>query len=146
MTLVKFNRNRFAPVFPALFSDFFGRDLANWDQDFYTQPAVNVKETETGFQLEVAAPGMGKDDFRVELDQDVLTISSRKEASHEEKNGEGRYTRREFRYQAFTRRFTLPDNVDAEKIQAKYEHGVLHLTLPKREAAVVPAARQIEIS
>lgn len=133
-----------------LFDDFFSRDLWNWGLDNNsstntTIPAVNIKENAETFEVEMAAPGMKKQDFKIELDGNTLTISSevRNEADHKE--GE-RYTRREFSYQSFQRTFTLPRNVvDVDQIKAKYENGVLHLLIPKREEAKQKPPRMIEI-
>lgn len=133
-----------------LFDDFFSRDLwnlglANNSTTNTTIPAVNIKETKENFEVEMAAPGMKKEDFRVELDGNNLTISSEMRNENEVKEGE-RYTRREFSYQSFQRTFTLPKNVvDVEQIGAKYENGVLHLLIPKREEAKQKPPRMIEI-
>ncbi|WP_027000120.1 Hsp20/alpha crystallin family protein [Eisenibacter elegans] len=108
-------------------------------------PAVNIKEEADHFQLEVAAPGLQKEDFNIDLNKQVLTISAeRKEEQTQEE--QGKYTRREFSYQAFRRAFNLPDTVDEEAISAKYENGVLYVHLPKRDEAKVKALRQISIS
>ncbi len=145
MTLIKYN-NRF----PRFFDDFFGKEMDEWVANGGTKkstPAVNVKETEDGFDVEVAAPGLSKEDFKVDIDNDVLTISSEKEEKHEDQDKEGKYTQREFSYQSFKRSFKLPENaIDADKVAAKYEQGVLHLSLPKREEVKPKPARQIEIA
>jgi HSP20 family protein len=147
MSLTKWNNY---PGMNNLFDDFFSRDLWNWGQannstTNTTIPAVNIKETAEGFEVEMAAPGMKKEDFRVELDGNTLTIGSELQNQHEEKDGE-RYSRREFSYQSFQRTFTLPKNVvDVDQINAKYENGVLHLLIPKREEAKQKPPRMIEI-
>lgn len=146
MTLIRYN-NRF----PRFFDDFLSKELDNWFEGNHstkaTLPAVNIKETEGGYELEVAVPGMKKEDFKVELNHDVLTISSEKEHKNEENDKEGKYTKREFRYQAFKRSFQLPEGkVDGEKIQAKYEDGILYLSLPKKEEVKPKPARQIEVA
>jgi HSP20 family protein len=147
-TLVRTNGNLF-PAIPSLLNDFFTDDwfnssLGNWRSSGTTLPAVNVMETNDDFRIEVAAPGMKRDDFKVELDNHVLTISSQREDKHEEKE-EG-YTRREFNYQSFQRSFTLPaDKVDGENISARYEDGILHVTVPKKENAKVKPAKQIAV-
>jgi HSP20 family protein len=111
-----------------------------------TIPAVNIRETNDNFVVEMAAPGMTKEDFRIELDGNLLTISSEKEDQKEEKEGE-RYTRKEFSYQSFQRSFQLSkDVVDADKIEARYEHGMLHLVIPKKEHAKQKPPRMIQIS
>lgn len=148
MSLIKRNRNSF-PAIPALVDDFLGRELFNWDNSHFsstqtTVPAVNIKESAENFTVEVAAPGMEKQDFKIQLDNNTLTISSQKEHS-EEKQQEG-YSRREFSYQSFQRSFILPkDVVNDEGIVAGYENGVLHLTIPKKEEAKQKGPRLIEI-
>lgn len=150
MSLVKRNRsNDWFPSFSGMFDDFFNRSLSNWNNGNFsatqtTLPSVNVKETDENYEVELAAPGMDKNDFHVTLDGNLLTISSEKQAGNEEKDE--RYTRREFSYQSFQRSFELPkDVVDEENIQAKYENGVLRLTIPKKEAAKKKAPKRIEI-
>lgn len=95
---------------------------------------VNVKETETAYELEVAAPGLSKEDFKIDVDGDTLTISAEKEANKEEKQDS--YTRKEFSYSSFKRSFNLPERtVETDKITAKYVDGVLQLVVPKSEKA-----------
>ena len=150
MTIVKRNGNH-QNHFPQLFDDFFNRDILNWGLTNYsdtntTIPAVNIKETTDSYEVEVAAPGMNKKDFTVQLEGNVLTISSEKE-SNKEQSDNVRYSAREFSYQSFSRTFTLQkDVVDTENIQATYEDGVLHLVIPKREEAKQKGPRRIEIS
>ena len=150
MSITKWNSNRNLPGLTNLFDDLFTRDLWNWGMannstTNTTIPAVNIRETAENFEVEMAAPGMKKDDFRIELDGNNLTISSEHENQDEVKEGE-RYTRREFSYQSFQRSFTLPrDVVDVDQINAKYENGVLHLLIPKKEEAKQKPPRTIEI-
>lgn len=150
MTLTRRNGN-IAPSLPGLLNDFFTRDLFDWGNSNYstsgtTLPAVNVKETPENFIVEMAAPGMKKEDFKVEINNNVLTISSEQKQEREEKENEG-YTRKEFSYQSFQRSFQLSrEAVDADNIEAKYENGVLHLTIPKREEAKQKPSRLINIS
>ena len=150
MTLLKRNGNLFNQL-PVLFDDFFNRDNFNWGLSNFsssntTIPAVNIRETNENYQVEVAAPGMQKKDFKVELDGNLLTISSEKRDEKEDVETD-KYTRKEFSYQAFQRSFTLPKEVvDADKIQAKYEDGMLHLLIPKKEDAKQKAPRLIQIS
>jgi len=133
-----------------LFDDFFTKDFLNWglannSTTNTTIPAVNVKETADTFEVEVAAPGMQKEDFRIELDGNQLTISSERQNQKEVTEGE-RYTRREFSYQSFQRSFTLPKNVvDVDQINARYENGVLHLVVPKREEAKQRPPKMIQV-
>ena len=133
-----------------LFDDLFSKDLWNWglannSSTNTTLPAVNIRENAEKFEVEMAAPGMNKEDFRIELEGNQLRISSEKQTENEMKEGE-RYTRREFSYQSFQRSFTLPKEVvDVEQIGAKYENGVLHLLIPKKEEAKKKPLRMIEI-
>lgn len=107
-------------------------------------PSVNVKEDEKEFIIEMAAPGMESKDFKVEFENGVLRISSEKEEeSNEEKKN---YTRREYAYNSFSRSFTLPDNSLPDEILAKYEKGVLKITLPKKVASLSSPAKQIKVS
>jgi HSP20 family protein len=115
-----------------------GRDQTN------TIPKVNVTENKDGFYLEVAAPGLKKEDFHINLDKNLLTIKASKETREEDKE-EGRVTRREFNYTSFERSFTLPKSAEITAIEAKYENGILELTVPKKEEAKELPARQIEI-
>lgn len=149
-SLVKSNGTLF-PTIPSLFDDFFTRDwldssLANWRVNGASLPAVNVMETNEDFRIEVAAPGMKRSDFKVELDNNVLTISSEREDKSEEKDSNGNYARREFSYQSFQRSFSLPENkVLRDKITARYVDGILHVTAPKSEEAKVKPAKQIAV-
>ncbi len=137
--------------FPLLFNDFFTRDLYDWNQSNFsntgtTVPAVNIKETKESFEVEMAAPGMAKDDFKIHLDGNLLTISAEAKNEREEKS-ESNYSKREFSYQSFQRSFTLSkDVVDSDKINAKYQDGVLKLLIPKKEEAKEKPPRMIEIS
>ncbi|MGZ3939894.1 MAG: Hsp20/alpha crystallin family protein [Flavisolibacter sp.] len=147
MSLIK--RNEFFPGL-SFFDDVFSRDLWNWgvtnnSSTNTTIPMVNIKEDNDNFLVEMAAPGMEKNDFKVELDGNVLTITSEKQNENEVKEGE-RYSRREFSYQSFQRSFQLPKEVvDAEKIEAKYENGVLRLVIPKKEEAKPRPPKMIKI-
>lgn len=150
MTLVKRNGNLLNSL-PVLFDDFFNRDLFNWNSSNFsntntTIPSVNIKETPENYEVQVAAPGMTKKDFRVELDGNMLTISSGRNYEKDEGENE-RYSLREFSYQSFQRTFTLQkDVVDTDNIRARYEDGLLHLSIPKKEEAKQKPPRQIEIS
>jgi HSP20 family protein len=137
-------------LFPTVFDDFF-RPWNDWFGNepvfnrMLTVPAVNVIENDKQYKITVAAPGLKKDDFKVDLDGNMLTISAEKEETKEEKEEE-RYTRKEYNYSSFSRSFTLPDEVNKEKIEALYENGVLNLTLPiKEEVKKMMASKQITI-
>ena len=146
-TLIRRNSNLF-PSVPSFFDDFFTRDVFDWSNanSAYgaSLPAVNIKEDENIFEVEVAVPGMKKDDFKIELENDILTISSEKETQDEKEDGN--YKRKEFSYSSFRRTFSLPENkVNSDKVVAKYVDGVLHITLPKREEAKPKPIRSIQI-
>jgi HSP20 family protein len=149
MSIIK--RNNSFQGMNSIFDDLFNRDLLNWglvnnSATNTTLPSVNIRETNDNFIVEMAAPGMTKDDFKIELDGNLLTISSEKEDRNAMKDGE-KYTRQEFSYQSFQRSFQLPkDVVDSDKIQAKYENGVLNLVVPKKEHAKQKPPRMIEIA
>ncbi|MFK7807209.1 MAG: Hsp20/alpha crystallin family protein [Saprospiraceae bacterium] len=110
-----------------------------------SMPAVNVKETNDHFELELAAPGFEKSDFNINIDKDVLTISSEQETKNEETEENGKFTRREFSYSSFQRSFNLPETVDSEKVSANYTNGILSIVIPKKEEEKPQPARKIEI-
>jgi len=134
-------------------TDFFGNeslwsDLFN-DRFFNTglqskTPSVNVIENEKAFTIEVAAPGLKKDDFKIEIENDLLTISSEKEEKNEEEKEN--YRRKEFSYNYFSRSFRLPENLVTDNIDAKYENGILRLALPKKEVTPAKPKKEIKIS
>ncbi len=135
---------------PTLFDHFFDNELMNWSNRNYsttntTLPSVNIKEDEEAFHVEMAAPGLEKKDFKVELNNNMLTISSEKEEEHEE-NEDEQFTRKEFNYQSFNRSFTLPETVESNKIKAKYENGILKVDIPKKEEAKPKPPKKISIS
>lgn len=149
MSIIKRNGN-LLPGLPGFFNDFISKDLWNWGLENAsptgtTIPAVNIRENNENFFVEMAAPGMDKNDFKVELNGNTLIITSEKNLEEEAKEEE-RYTRKEFSYQSFSRLFTLPKEVvDADKIEAKYENGLLHLLIPKKEEAKQKGPRLIQI-
>ncbi len=136
-------KNNYA--YPSFFESFFGKDSADLfvPSTSGTLPSVNVVETEDGFRIEVAAPGLKKSDFKVNLDHNQLSISA--EAKKEEEKTTEKYTRQEFKYTSFQRVFSLPNTIDGEKIEAGYEDGILKISLPKREEAKVKPSRTISI-
>jgi len=143
MNLIK--RNSFVPSSTALFDDFFTRDLFDWSKTEGNGlvPRVNIKETDVGFGVEIAAPGMKKEDFHVELDNDMLTVSS--ELSDNQEEDKANYTRKEFSYHAFRRSFYLPNTVEADQIKARYTDGILSLWIPKKEEAKKKPTKMISI-
>ncbi|MHC1778680.1 MAG: Hsp20/alpha crystallin family protein [Bacteroidales bacterium] len=147
MTLIRRSEN--LPVWTNLFNDFFNQDWNDWSLRNFsltntTLPSVNIKETGDNFEVEMAAPGMDKSDFKIEVNQGVLSISSEKKVENEQ-NEENRYTKREFSYQSFCRSFSLPTTVNSDKIAAKYENGILKITIPKRDEARPKPVRMIDI-
>ncbi|MBB4080566.1 HSP20 family protein [Lewinella aquimaris] len=119
----------------------------NFSSGTTTLPSVNVKETGDEFVVEMAAPGMKKDNFDIQIDNNTLTIRSEMRNENEEQDENGKYTRREFSYQSFQRSFNLNNQVvDDARIQATYEDGILRLVIPKREEAKEKPARQIEVA
>lgn len=118
---------------PSIFNDFFDNEWM--EKANATAPAINVMETMDGYKVELAAPGMTKEDFNVHIDEDNnLVISMEKKTENKEEKKEGRYLRREFSYSKFQQTMILPDNVDKEKIAAQVENGVLTINLPKFSA------------
>ena len=130
---------------PDIFNDFF--DNSWMERTNYTALAINVIENEKEYDVELAAPGLTKEDFQVHVDEDNnLVINMEKKAENNEKKRHGRYLRREFSYEKFQQMLTLPENAEADKIEAKVEHGVLNVHIPKKEKAdVQKAVKQIEI-
>lgn len=122
-------------LWSSFWTDFYD-PFAVWGTDivrYYMPPAVNIKETDNTYEVEVAVPGMDKKDFKVRVDNHTLTVSAeRKEEKNE--NGES-YRKHEFSYNSFARTFTLPDHVEKDKVSSKYENGLLHIMLPKAEHA-----------
>jgi len=150
MNLMKRNGNQIPGFQRLFFDDILGRELFNWENNNFsntstTLPSVNIKETSDNYEVEVAAPGMEKSDFKITLDGNLLTISSVRE--HQQASREESFTRKEFSYQSFQRSFELPKNVvDEDKISARYENGLLMLTIPKREEVKQKPPRMIMIS
>jgi HSP20 family protein len=145
MSLVKRNNGGFFP-FRGLLSDFFeGEDLSLdrlWNKEM-SMPAVNISEGDKTYEIELAVPGMRKNDFKVKVENGVLTISAEREEEKKEK--EKNYTRREYSYNSFKRSFTLPENVKEDDIKAHYEDGVLKLTVAKK-VMTVSKAKEIAVA
>ena len=138
MTHVKFNR------IPTIFEDILNEIPAKWGRDWngLSFPAVNIHETNDGLHLELNAPGRNKEDFKLNVEESVLTISYEKK--QEETNKEYKTVRREYSFESFKRSFNLGENINVDNIQAKYENGVLKVFLPKKEV-VKEAAKQISV-
>jgi HSP20 family protein len=145
MSLLRFSNHQ-----PSVFDRFFENDLFDWSNRNFsttntTLPSVNIKESTEDFEVEVAAPGFTKNDFKIQLNHDLLTISTEKVTDNDTNDGQS-FTQREFSYQSFSRSFTLPNTIDSEKIAAKYENGILRINIPKKEEVRPKPARQIAIS
>lgn len=150
MTLVQYPtrfRSNLSPVFNQLFNDFLGTDGS-----FYRNlvPAANIKETDDAFLIELAVPGLKKEDFHIQIEENVLRVSANvqtaKENTEEPAETRVKVHRREFGFQSFERTFRLPKSADGDKIAATYTDGVLHLNIPKREEAKPKAPRTIQIA
>jgi HSP20 family protein len=145
MTLITLNKQpkttgRFMPMFDEVVNDFFSGNHTG--RSFFNKhTAVNIKEDEKGYQLEFAAPGFEKEEFKINLENQVLTVSAEKKSEVKEENNT--YTRREFVYNSFQRSFTLPETVKEENIKAEYKNGILNVSIPKKEESNKP---KLEIS
>jgi HSP20 family protein len=148
MTLVRFNNKPGAKYFNNLMDDLFSPMPSLFGDEFngagwkHSVP-VNVKEKEKEYLLEVVAPGFEKENFKIDLEQNILTISA--ETKTETENANEKELRKEYKYQSFKRSFTVDENIDAASISAKYVNGVLTLNLPKKEE-VKEAAKQITVA
>ena len=137
-------------IYQRSFRPFYMPNL--FDDDFFpvlshrttSMPAVNIREDEKNFVLDLAVPGIEKDDLKIDINKDVLTISS--ETKNETEENRDGYRRKEFSYTSFCRSFYIPDNVNREKIEAKYKDGILSVGLPKQEEEKNKITRQVKIS
>ena len=144
MTLVKFNNGHKNHVVNPFFSDVYSllNDSVLSDRFAVRTPAVNIAETENEFEVELAVPGLKKEDFKINLEKNVLTVSAEKKA--EQVNENKKFSKREYSYNSFTRSFTLPQSADQNKIEADYTDGILKLTIAKKEEAKI-VTREITI-
>ena len=132
-------------LFPSLMNEIFKPDwFGGLENDKINVPAVNIKENEKDFELELAVPGWKKEDFQIEINENVLTIST--ESKTEENVEKENYTRREFAYASFKRAFTLPETIDEDNIKANYDNGILKFILPKKAEALPKPKRKIALS
>lgn len=136
MNLIRFNNQ---PAFSDLFDHVFFNNVDHNYKHACRKPATNIVENEDHFELSLAVPGIEKDDIKIDLEDNMLTISSEKEVKNEDVN----YSRKEFAYHSFSRSFTLPKTVNVEKIKADYKNGILLVTLPKIEEAKLKKAIKI---
>ena len=138
MNLIK----RQNPVFTSLIDDLFLNQ--DWNHNSNNVPAVNIMEADDHFDIQLAAPGKKKNDFKIELEEGVLTISSQIESKSNEE--ESSFTRKEFGYSSFIRSFNIPDTVFTDKISANYKEGILTVSLPKKEEALPQPKKLISIN
>lgn len=136
-------------LFPSV-DDFFSNDLFDLNSRNIatlgtTLPAVNIEETDKEIMFDLAAPGMKKEDFEVELSNNILSISSEHEEKKEEKNKKGEFIRKEYSYKSFVRSFNLPEYANDSKIDATYKDGVLHVVVGKKEIGTTKKAKSIKI-
>ena len=147
MSLIKFNRKM--PWFNSELSNFFDSDDffkdSFWNKSLMNQPALNIKETEKEFEIELAAPGLEKEDFNVSIANGYLNISVEKSSSEEIEEETG-YSRKEFSYNSFKRSMLLPDNIEQDNVKASYKDGILKLWLVKKVSAEIHESKQIEVS
>jgi HSP20 family protein len=144
MTLVKFNNGQKSAINP-WFSDVFDsliNDSRLNDRFINKIPAVNIAETEGQFHIELAAPGLKKEDFKISLDKDILSVSAEKKTENVDESK--KYSKREYSYSSFVRSFTLPETADHAKIDAEYTDGVLKLSVAKKEEAKIQS-REIAV-
>ena len=141
MTLIKWqHRNPLSDMVNNLFDN----DLGDFFGKRFSDPAANIIETTEAFLLDIAAPGLNKDDFKINLENNILTISA--EFNDQKREEEKNYTRKEFYYGSFSRAFTLPKTIDLDAIKADYVEGILKVTLPKKQEARVEMKKEIKIS
>lgn len=147
MNLVK--RSNYIPTSSSFFDDFLTKDLfdwSGWTDQGGSVPRVNIVETNEDFRVEMAVPGMKKEDFHLELDNDMLTIQSDAGIDDAQMNGNLKFTRKEFDYGSFKRSFFLPNTVEMDSIEAKYQDGILRLLIPKKEEARKKPIKTIAIT
>lgn len=147
MTLVKTVDHKPAVVFGNLFDDLFGKPFSKWIDEagpslYPAFPPVNITETKEAYMLEVVSPGLEKEDFKIETEGNILSLSAEKKEEKKEEND--KQIRKEYTFRSFKRSFTLNDEVDSEKIHAKYDKGVLQVVLPKKEEKI-PVQKQIAV-
>lgn len=152
MSLLQKRKNRNGSLFPSLRNEplanrFFIPRLFDVGDDFFNEgvsvPPANITETNKDFRLELSVPGFKKEDFTIDVESGLLTISSEKE--EESKTDDKNYRRREFSYSSFSRTFQLPENSDENTINAKYENGMLQIIIPKKEVTVAKPKKQIKV-
>ena len=143
MTVIK--KTGTSPAFRSFFNDLWDRDdffNRRWLRDDWT-PAVNVKEEANEYEVDLIAPGLKKDDFNLNIENGVLTVSA--ETKKEEEEKDKNFTRKEFSYKSFSRSFTLPENIDLDKVDARYEDGLLKVLIAKKETETNGSSLKIKV-
>lgn len=142
MSIVRYNSNDFMPTsFSSVLDRFFSDAVARSGGSTFT-PKVDIVENEKSYEIHMAAPGLSKEDFKIEVNENYLTISGERKFSSEKK--EKNFHSIETQYGSFSRSFSLPENVDGSKINAKYNNGILELTLPKDEKKVLKQSIKVD--
>ncbi len=142
MKIIKWNNE---PILSDFWNNFFESEINHpANRRAFCSPATNIIEHENHFQLDLAVPGLNKEDFKIDIENNVLTVSSEKEEKNEESNNN--YTRKEFVYGCFNRSFSLPKSINTESIEATYTNGILQIVLPKKEEEKAKAKREIAIA
>lgn len=142
MSLIKLNNRLFRPAWSSMLDDFFTDNFSS-QLESMSIPAANIEEKDNAFEIKLAAPGLKKDDFKIEIENGILSISSESEQSDEEENKD--FRRKEYSYSSFSRSFSLPENIHEDQIEASYKEGELILTLPKK-AIQTQNTKKIEVS
>lgn len=142
-SLAKINANANYPTWSSLVDELFNGDLSSATFNSGNLPKVNIKETAESYEIELAAPGLKKSDFKLDVDNGVLSISAQR--SEENEVTQSNYTRKEYSCESFQRTFKLPESINDEHINAQYTDGILQITLPKKEEAKQKPVRSIDI-
>lgn len=128
------------------FNRFFRNDMMNlWNRDIETVPSLNISEEKDKYKVELAAPGLKKEDFNIDVNGNLVTISSEKESETKDEKENGSYSRREYNYSSFSRSFTLPENTDTDSVKATYADGVLCLDIPKKKPSFENNSKKIKV-
>lgn len=149
-TLIKRKKEDILPMFKRNFLNtrLLGNDILDLENDFWngsaTVPLANISETKNEFRVDLCIPGFKRDDFKVEIENGILSVSSEKKEETKDENET--YSRREFSYSSFTRTFELPENVLEDKINAKYDNGMLHIAIPKKEVSITKPKKAIQVA
>lgn len=149
MSIKIMKRNEdYVPAYINYFDDIFGRNLSDFffgSNDRITMPAANIVEYDKNFEIELAAPGYNKNDFKINIENKALVVKAEVNKCNEEKDARGKIAHREHYYASFERNFSLPANIDMDKIEANYKDGILHISLPKKDVNDAVLLHEIRI-